>query len=339
MNDQEWHIWRAGGAGASDVANAVHSTYGGAYAVVAEKLGAHRDETNADRKKLGHEWENRLADVVHALTGYYVVGEQAWCEHPDNPIYRCTSDGFVARVPEATLDDVVGMCEFKIRHPGSGNLEARYRTQVQYQLLVTGLAVGLIVEATIPDDVDLDQLELKDIRLRFIDVHADPFEQQMLAGVADWLWAHVQAGTYPDPDSPDALDAVKARFATAVTEDEEKALEPVDLTELVDLIARRDDIKAAAKQADDELKLIDAKVREAMGHRRRGVAPGWSVSLSAPTRVLTDNAEQAFLQVHPDCVKTVFDRHAAEAIDKKWLDELREQVGHRTLRITRKANQ
>lgn len=324
--------WRAAGIGASDIASAVHGTYGGAYAVVAEKLGAHRDETNAERKQLGHDWENRLADVVHALTGYYVVGEQQWCQHPEHVHHRATADGFLARTPEATLDDLLGVVEFKTRHPAAGSMWERHRTQVQWQLHVTGLEVGVIAEATVPDDDG-------PITVRLEEVRADPFEQQMLVGVADWLWGHVQAGTYPEPDSPDALDAVKARFATAVTEAEEKELQPVDLGELVDLIARRDDIKAAAKQAEDELKLIDAKVREAMGHRRRGVAPGWGVSLSAPTRVLTDAAEQAFLQVHPGCVKTVFDRDAAEQIDKKWLDELREAVGHRTLRITRKANQ
>ena len=40
------------------------------YAVVADKLGYDTDDNkNEEQKHRGHEWEQRIADAVHALTG------------------------------------------------------------------------------------------------------------------------------------------------------------------------------------------------------------------------------------------------------------------------------
>lgn len=325
MSDAQWLEWRRAGIGASDVAAAAQGRYGGSYGVVASKLGGVKDESNQDRKNLGHAWEERLADIVTTATGLYVVGEQMWCEHAEHPHRRATVDGFLAYADEVTVDDVTAVLELKTRHPNAGSMWSYYADQVQYQMHVTGVGEAVLCEATIGNDDDL-------LGIRLDRIEADPDRQAFLADAADWLWEHVQAGTYPEPDTPDALDAVKARHATASDDDT-----PVDLSELEEAIARHKAIKEAEKAVGDELKLLEAQIREALGSAKKGTAPGWSVSLSAPSRVLTDTAAEAFLLVHPDAAKQTIDRAKAEQIDKALLDELKEPVGARTLRITRKA--
>ena len=61
----------------------------------------------------GHRWEQTVADAVHVITGLYVVGEQAGVEHDTNPMWRYTTDGFLAYSPEATTDQVHGVYECK----------------------------------------------------------------------------------------------------------------------------------------------------------------------------------------------------------------------------------
>ena len=321
-----WLEWRRNGVGASDVAAAAIGLYGGIYGAVASKHG-HTSTWNQDRKDVGHAWEDRIADAVHTLTGYWVVGEQQLCEHPDQPHRRATVDGFLAATPEIfDMADVHSLLELKVRHPNAGQDNPRaYRlAQVQYQMHVTGMTRALVAVATVDSADTLVSLELE-----WVD--ADSERQLFLADLADRIWRHVQDGTYPNPDTPESLEYVKARFADTDDDDE-----PVDLEDIVDLIARHKELKTAVKAADDETRIVEARIREALGQRRRGVAPGWGVTLSAPTRVLTDTAADAFLQVHPECGRTVIDRKKAETVDKPLLDELKEPVGARVLRINRK---
>ena len=102
----EWLAWRKGGITATEVADAWCGTYGGAYTVVARKLGRIAPPQQTAAMDRGHRWQETVADAVHALTGQYVVGEETWCEHVDNARHRATVDGFLAPMADCSIDDV-----------------------------------------------------------------------------------------------------------------------------------------------------------------------------------------------------------------------------------------
>ncbi len=323
MTDRaEWLTWRQAGIGASDVAAAHTGKYGGAYGVV------HKRHTQADtdlatpQMQRGDRWETAIADLAHVATGYYIAGEQMWCEHPDHPHRRCTLDGVLLPTPEGDLTDVVGVLEVKTTGINVPAPWPYYEAQVQYQMHVTDTTRALVALATIDDTDD----SLHSLRLRWID--ADPFIQAELAGLADELWAHVQAGTYPDPDTPAALDLVKARHAEAAEGD------TVDLTRLADDVARFADLKAAEKAAADERKTIEARIRDAVGRNTRGQANGYRVSISKPREVMTEAGAEALMLAHPEFrIRTVvLDKQAAKKADA--YAEFTEPVGARVLKIT-----
>ena len=116
-DEDRWLEWRKGGITATDVADAAQGTYGGAYGVVARKLGLITVEQNNAMRR-GHIWQPRIADAVHALTGQFVVGEETWCVNSDNDMIRATIDGFLSPIDTADFDDVVGVLEVKTRGRG-----------------------------------------------------------------------------------------------------------------------------------------------------------------------------------------------------------------------------
>ena len=63
-DEDRWLDWRKGGITATDVADAAQGTYGGAYGVVARKLGLITVEQNNAMRR-GHIWQPRIADAVH----------------------------------------------------------------------------------------------------------------------------------------------------------------------------------------------------------------------------------------------------------------------------------
>jgi predicted phage-related endonuclease len=323
----EWLAWRQEGITATDVADAYAGTYGGAYAVVANKLGKLPPVGQTDAMARGHRWQPVIADAVHYLTGLYVVGEETWCEHPEQTEWRCTVDGLLTSLPEATFKDVVGVLEVKTSAHGRRLDMRRTEAQVQWQMLVTGIGNAIVADATIDDTTD------ECVALRLHRITADPFMQQQLAEVADTLWHHILDGTLPDPDVAGALETAKALHAAA-----DPDAEVVDLTSLADDIARLDDIKAAVKSVTDERDVIEARIRDAIGTATAGQCDGWTVSLSKPALVLTREAEAQLLAERPDLGRTVLDRDRAKAEAKELYDALREPAGARRLTIRQKGN-
>lgn len=325
-DEAEWLAARRQRITASDVAMARTAKYGGAVAVVAGKLGHLPPVEVTAQMDRGHRWEAPLADAVHALTGLYVVGEQAWITRDDlaAPL-GVTVDGLLADRPQVDdLADTVAVLELKTTGTDVRAPWAYYLTQVQYQLAVTGLPRALVAAATIDDTDDT----LVDLRLRWVD--ADPFDQEQILDLAADLWAHVQAGTLPDPVDPSELDAVKAIHAHA-----DPDLDTVDLSDLAEDLRRRDEVKAAVKAVEDELAVIDARIRARLGAATKGTTDtGWRVSLSAPARVLTDDAEAELLAAHPHLGRLVLDRARAKELIPDQLDAARRPAGARRLTIT-----
>lgn len=324
MTGADWLAWRAQGVGASDVAASWSGLYGGAYTVVAKKLGHVVDTIDPELADRGHRWEQPIADAVHALTGLYVVGEQAWAEHPDHPHRRATVDGFLADTPETTLDAVAGLLEIKTKTAGTRTKHEYHDAQVQAQMHVTGVQRALVAVASIGRD---DQLEHLSVRW----VEADPDQQTMLAAEYDRLWSYMQAGVLPDPDGPSAAATVRH-----VTRHADPDAETVDLEDLADQLAELDSIKQAVKQVTDRRDELEATIRHRLGSATKGRCDGWTVSYSRNANVLTDAAKDAILVVHPELGRTILDVDRAKDVLGDEYDSWKEPAGARRLTIRKK---
>jgi predicted phage-related endonuclease len=319
MSEEQWHEWRSGGIGASDVAAAAQNLYGGAYRVVAGRLGlvATASTSAMDR---GHRWEQRIADLVQIATGAHVVGEQTWCQHGDRPRHRATVDAFLADTHETTIGDVIGVLEIKTRGRGRRAPWSYYGDQVQWQMHVTGTARALVATAEV-DDLDDSLIGLD---LRWIDRDDDRIGD--LVTIADRLLEHIDSGTLPEPDA-EALDIVRD-----VNRHADPDADLVVMDDLEQLVARREEIRQAVKAADDEAGTIEAMILHRLGSATVGRAGRWRVKLSAPAMVLTADAEADLLAERPDLGRIVLDRNKAKA-DGAY-GRFVQPVGARRLTIT-----
>lgn len=318
--EEHWHQWRSEGIGASDVAASWTGKYGGAHRAVAKRLGLVGDDIDPDLADRGHRWEQPIADAIAALTGLYVVGEQAWCEQDGSTHRRATVDGFLSQTPDATIETVDALIEEKTVTEGARPSWDYYETQVQAQMLVTGVPRALLAVAVIGGDDEI-------VRLTCSWVEADPDMQEMLAAEYDRLWAYVQAGELPEPDCPSAAESVKEATANS-----DPDAETVDLGSIAEAIEEFGRIKAAEKAAGDRRKELEAVIKHHMGAATRGVCDGWRVSYSNPAKVLTADAQEAILLTHPNLGKTVLDVDRAKT-ELDDLNEWKEAAGARRLTI------
>ena len=320
-----WHEWRAGGWGASDIAAAWTGRYGGAYKVVASKAGHDVGDTNevdADRMQRGKDLEPALALMVQVQTRLFVVGEQTWCEHPDEPRHRATVDGFVAVSDEMPFD-LQGPVEFKTHGVEVRPAWDYYNAQIQWQLHVTGFNTAVLAVAAVDDMTgDIERVTVER-------VHADPLAQASLVALADMLDDHLAAGTLPDPAGDDATTAAVKAVTWTTSPDTALA---VDLTDMEQDVARYGAVKEAVAAAKTQLATIENRIRDRVGLASHGVAGEWRVTYSKPRRVLN---EERVLDDHPELAKTVLDRGAAAEALGKGLDDYREPLGARTLTVRR----
>ena len=317
-----WLHWRKDGITATEVADAWCGSYGGAYSVVASKLGKLPPVEQTPAMERGQRWQETIADAVHALTGLYVVGEETWCEHVDESRYRATVDGFLAPIPDCGIDEVTAVLEIKTTGVGVRHNLDRTIAQVQWQMLVTGIPEAVIAIATI-DDVD-------DVctGMRILRIESDTMVQTQLVDVADGLLAHIDAGTLPPPDTADALETVKVVHAQVDPDPE-----VVDISPIADLVAELHDVKAQIRSLTARANLLEATVRENVGDQTVGKTDGWRVNISRPTLTLTAEAEAQILEQRPDLGKVVLDRDKAKAEAPDLYESHRQPVGARRLTI------
>lgn len=324
MDDPTWLAWRKAGITASDIARARSGRYGGRYGVVADKLGLTPPTETTDVMRRGLRWEQVIADSVATITGLHVVGEQAWCQHPDYPHHRATVDGFLSPVAEATMDDVAAGLEIKTHGTNVRPAWDYWTPQVIWQMWVTGMSRTLVAAAEIDDEHD----ELVALRLKWVTF--DAFECDDLVVLADELWLHIEEGTLPEPDVASALDVVKAVHVEAHAD-----ADTVDLSDMVDDLRRLDEIKAAVKAVSDERDLLEARIRDRLAAATKGVADGgWKVSLSKPALTVAAEAEAELLAARPDLGRLVLDRDKAKELAPDLYEAARKPVGARRLTLT-----
>lgn len=325
MTDTDWLEWRRGGVGASDIAKAVTGKYGGRVSVVADKLGIVTDDIDPALAERGHAWEQPIADAVLATRGLYVHGEQFWAEHPDIPHHRATIDGLLHPEPEVSIDDIDSVLESKTRGVMAPWPWDYYRTQVHWQLHVTGMSRALVAVATIDDLIGI-------VRMDFEWVDRDDHVIDTLVAEADELWAHVQAGTLPEPTDGSTLWIIKHANSTAAPD---LLADTDEIDAIAEVIADYDDLKARAKAAEDALKLGEGRIRTAMGMATEGMTSDgrWRVRIGEPIAKFTRDSEADALELWPAYGKTVLDRQKFKAGRPDEYEALKRPTADRRMTI------
>lgn len=293
----KWLAWRKDGVTATDVAKAATGHYGGMYSAVAIKQGLLQVE-QTEQMQRGLDWESRIAQLAELATGYQIVGEQVWIEHPERPEFRYTADGFAgpAGVGEITLDDVDACFESKTVGSNVKWPIEYWRTQCQWQMFCSGLPRNLLAIAVVNDATG----ELESFRIEWVE--ADPDRQQWLVMLAEEVLDHLANGTRPEPDVAGALEAVKA-----VTWKADDDLDVVDLTSIADKVERYANIAAAIKEVEDEKDTLGAQIRAAMGQATKAEAGDYTVSFSKPSLIVPKEEYGQILDEHPEFGKVVLD--------------------------------
>ena len=323
-DDSTWLDWRQAGIGASDVAAAATGSYGGLYRVVADKLGIPHDNTiDPALAARGHRWEPRIADAVHALTGWYVHGEQLLVEAPSDPRHRCTLDGLIDPRPQiGGLDDAAATLEVKTKGVNGPNKQDYYNAQIQWQLHCTNKTRALLAVAVI-DDVDDACMHLYP---RWIERDDSMIAQ--LVDIADHALLCVEAQELPDPDAATDLELVRTVNADA---DHDIPGPPVD--DLDDDMARWLVVKAAAKALETERKQLEAKFRHHMGEAIVGQSGRYRLRVGDPVQKFTRDSETDALDLFPQYAKTVLDRAAFKANEPDLYDALKRPTNDRRITV------
>lgn len=322
-DETEWLAWRREGITATDVADAAAGTYGGMYGVVSRKLGLVPPPEQNDAMRRGHRWQFKIADAVHALVGLWVVGEEHQVECPHRPEWRATVDGYLSRTEvTSNRSDLWGVLEVKTTGLNVRPDRGRWLSQVQWQLLCTGLDRGMVAHAVIDDSDDTV------VSLRFTEVQADRMHQELLEELAVEMLHHVRAGTLPDPDDGSALEVVKS-----VWSDVDDTVDVADLSDLSDELQRLADLGAAIKHAQAEKDAIEAVVRHRIGAGTQGAADHFKVTVSRPAMVLPAAVERQLADEHPEYTKRVLDRDLIKKEAPELYEAHRQPTGARRLTV------
>jgi len=327
MTDEtEWLAWRKTGLGASDLARAHTGHYGGAYAVVAEKLGRLENDIDPADAQRGKEWEHAIADGVHALTGYYVAGEQLWVTSPENKRWLATIDGLLSLDPQTTFDDAAAVLEVKTSRQYVSPKWDYYEAQVQWQMLVCGKQRALVALAVIGVDPDGNE-GVRDLKLRWIERDDDMIGQ--LIDLAMELWRHVEAGTLPDPDEFTRLEDVREVWRHA-----EPAV-TVDIDDLADAIAEREHLRSVARDMLTEADMLETAIRHRLGEATEAVTSDgrWRVRVGQPVQRFTDQSEETALLAAPEYGVVKLDRQRFKAERPDLYDDLKVPTTDRRLTV------
>lgn len=325
-----WLEWRATGVGASDIAKAWTGIYGGLYSVVAEKRGLAESAIDHEDAARGHRWEQAIADGVHALTGYYVHGEQLWMTSPENKRWLATIDGLLDRKPTTTIDDAPAVLEVKTSRQHVRPKWDYYRAQVQWQMLVTGKQVALIAVAVIGVDPDGDETVTG---LKLLWVERDDYLIGQLIDVAGIILGHMDDGTMPEPDEHTALADVRA------VNREADETQTVDIDDVQETVAALDNGRTQLRALRRFVEALEAKVRHRMGEATEATTSDgrWRVRVGQPVRRFTDHSADAALLMHPEYGRTVLDRERFKAEHPGIYDELKTDTTDRRLTVKEMA--
>lgn len=276
-NTDEWHEARRGGIGSSDIPIILGLVpWSSRFQLWHQKAGllgpsepteAMTVGTFAERA-IGAWWASNHPEYDLApAPGVYVHNEREW---------QRASPDFLARkwaLPDPGVKPdppVLIECKFSARSDGWGksgtdDIPVGYRAQVLWQLDVLGL-----------DEARVCVLFGGEARFAEYVVHADEADAAYMRDEARIFWLSIAAGERPDiDDRPATLDTVKALHPD-IDRDQVASLDADD-------VAAMWAAGAHAKAADAALRAAQARVLDAMGDARIGLADGVARVRRQPT--------------------------------------------------------
>lgn len=193
---EEWLRLRAQGIGASDAAAAVGlSPYKTPFQLWMEKTGRAPEVAESEAMRWGHRLQRVVGEAFADETKRVVApaGEFTIYEHPDSPILIATLD-FLQR---KGFGHELGILEAKTagyakKEDWIDQAPLHYTVQVQYQMLVTGTALGSIA------------VLIGGQKFLWADIPPDPEFQARLRYQVEKFWReHVQADVAPPVEAED----------------------------------------------------------------------------------------------------------------------------------------
>lgn len=301
---------------ATDVATAATGYYGTLRTVVEDKLTPPDDDGPTDAMARGLAAETPLVLAVEALTGLSVVNRQLFAHHHDRPEWACTLDGELAADPGAPP---LAVLETKTRNQRVPVPNLYYRCQVEWQLLIRGLTVGLVARGDFTDDTPDGSEALVGLRLERIET--DPMLRDQLIEVADRIWSYLQAGQLPPVDGSEAVaERIAARYPRA-----DPKADAADLTDLEELFAARRTVIGQLAELEAEKRRIESVVKERLGDTPKATTDGgWRISW--PNRRTLD-LDQLRADGHGDLI----DKHTRPAEPSVDLTALAADLGKKTV--------
>jgi len=285
----DWLAWRKAGIGGSDIAAVLGlSPWGSPWTVWADKLGFLPEQPDdAGILEAGRWLELAIGPWTQDRLGLFVSGEQRWCVHTENDWMRCTIDGVLSESPGAIWPPET-LLEIKTSGPGAvwDDVPPHYRSQVLWQMAVTG-AQAVVIARLAGRRLDHHWIE------RDAEAEAD-IAFMVEAGRAFWF-DHVLTEVPPPVDASDATSAVLGALHPRHAPDT-----GVDLD--ADLVEHWRAAKAAAKAADEQVRLCENAIKAALGDREVGRVDGNTVcTWRTSTRTSLDT--KALAAAEPELAK------------------------------------
>ena len=207
QGSKEWHQWRSGGIGASEVAIVLGvSPFKTRFQLwlekckIAKAAPAHPNAVKAMTR--GTLLEPEIRAWYERKTGRKAT--PCTRAHPEYPFMLASYDGITDDGRNVEIK-----ASGKADHSAAkkGKVSAKYIAQVQAQMAVAGLEVTDYVSHS--GERDLATGQLSDEGGAIVEVRADKEHQQKIIESVSWFWNLVQKRTPPDVDMKDMDDLVQ----------------------------------------------------------------------------------------------------------------------------------
>jgi len=289
----EWEEERRQGIGGSDVDDALgEKPYGCPRRLAYQKQGVPADypEDNALLYRRGHDLEPLVCQRYTEATGRKVV-RRATAVHPSIPWARVNVDREILGARDIAVRTPAGVME--VESPGVGVLEVKTRAAYAYEHVKR--------EGLYPSDVlqlqwgmwvrdrrwgSFAVLNPESWEMLTFDVAFDP---ELIARIEPYiqeLWDRIRHGDLPERLDPEDKRCARcawrrtcqgSRLLDAVVPASERDVELDFDPAFEELLADREQAKAALDEYESLVQLIDARVKAALGTREAIACDGWRV--------------------------------------------------------------